>query len=65
MSDFVIEKGVLIKYKGAEDEVVIPDGVTDIGEEAFSKCANLTICASVNSHAHTYAETAGISFNIE
>ena len=88
MSDFIIENGVLIKYKGSEEAVVIPDGVTEIGdrafaccmnlqyvtlpesvtyigEDAFSECENLTICASVNSYAHTYAQTAGIAFNIE
>lgn len=29
--DFVIEDGVLIKYKGSASEVVIPEGVTEIG----------------------------------
>ena len=33
--DFVIEDGVLMEYTGAGGTVVVPDGVTEIGEEAF------------------------------
>ena len=33
---FVIENGVLIKYKGSGGDVTIPDGVTSVGESAFS-----------------------------
>ena len=32
---FEIKDGVLVKYKGFSDDVVIPDGVREIGEEAF------------------------------
>ncbi len=42
MSDFVIEKGVLKKYTGNGEDVVIPDGVTNIGWYAFSECESLT-----------------------
>lgn len=35
-SDFVIQDGVLIKYNGTAKDVVIPDGVTEIGDEAFT-----------------------------
>ena len=31
MSDFVIENGVLKKYTGTDTDVVIPDGITKIG----------------------------------
>ena len=45
-SDFVIENGVLKEYVGPGGEVVIPEGVTSIGPEAFNNrfdnCPNLT-----------------------
>ncbi|EJF39691.1 leucine rich repeat protein [Clostridium sp. MSTE9] len=36
-SDFVIQDGVLMKYNGTAKDVVIPDGVTEIGKEAFTE----------------------------
>ena len=33
--NFIIENNVLIKYKGKEAHVVIPEGITEIAEEAF------------------------------
>ena len=41
-NDFVIENGVLKKYTGSGGAVVIPDGVTNIGQYAFFECASLT-----------------------
>ena len=35
--DFVIENGVLTKYTGPGGDVVIPDGVTEIGDGAFRR----------------------------
>ena len=35
-NDFVIENGVLKKYNGKDKNVVIPEGVREIGESAFS-----------------------------
>lgn len=33
--DFVIENGVLVKYVGSDADVVVPSGVTRIGDNAF------------------------------
>ncbi|MBQ6692055.1 MAG: leucine-rich repeat domain-containing protein, partial [Clostridia bacterium] len=40
-ADFEIRAGELIKYNGAATHVVIPDGVTAIGRNAFSDCRGL------------------------
>lgn len=56
-SDFVIKNGVLMKYVGTDTDVIVPEGVTEIGENAFAKCSfvrSIRIPASVkkvNSHA--------------
>ena len=44
-SDFVIENGVLKEYKGPGGDVIVPDGVTSIGDSAFSFCDSLTSIA--------------------
>lgn len=41
-SDFVIENGVLKKYVGPGGDVTVPEGVTEIGYEAFKYCKSLT-----------------------
>lgn len=41
INDFVINDGVLKKYTGNDVDVVIPDGVTSIGDNAFSHCSSL------------------------
>ena len=41
-NDFVIEAGVLMEYTGPGGDVVIPEGVTSIGNTAFSSCSRLT-----------------------
>ncbi|MCI9369417.1 MAG: leucine-rich repeat domain-containing protein, partial [Lachnospiraceae bacterium] len=43
MDDFVMdENGVLTKYKGNSEKVVVPEGVTSIGDYAFYGCSGLT-----------------------
>ena len=37
-NDFIIENGILTKYTGPGGDVVIPEGVTSIGKEAFRGC---------------------------
>ena len=51
---FKIENGVLVKYteeKGVKD-VVIPDGVTEIGDSAFLGCSSLTSVTIPDSVTH-------------
>ena len=38
---FEIDNGILIKYHGEDDEVIVPDGVIKIGSEAFENNVNL------------------------
>ena len=40
-ADFEIEEEVLVKYKGQQDFVIVPNGVKDIGGFAFSHCSRL------------------------
>ena len=40
-NDFDIQDGVLRKFRGSETSVVIPEGVTEIGEKAFEGCTSL------------------------
>ena len=49
-SDFIIENGVLTKYIGPGGDVIIPEGVTEIGFESFAgskKIKSVTISDSV------------------
>ena len=41
-NDFEIKNGVLMVYNGTGGDVVIPNGVTKIGDKAFYDCSSLT-----------------------
>lgn len=41
VNDFVIKNGVLTKYKCKATEVVIPEGVSEIGDTAFKNAKNI------------------------
>ncbi len=56
-SDFVIENGVLKKYVGPGGGVVVPDGVIEIGENAFSN-KNLIISISIPESVTTIGKMA-------
>ncbi len=40
--DFMIQNGVLTQYNGSGGKVIIPEGVTEIGERVFSNRTDLT-----------------------
>ena len=40
-AEFEIENGVLLKYHGARADVTVPEGVTQIGKDAFHDCWTL------------------------
>ncbi|MBR3358579.1 MAG: leucine-rich repeat domain-containing protein [Solobacterium sp.] len=59
MRDFIINKGILEKYRGSGGNVMIPDNVIGIGESAFCDCETLisvTVPESV-----TYIESYAFS----
>lgn len=35
LPDFIVDDGVLVRYTGSAEDVVVPDGVTAIGDKAF------------------------------
>ena len=41
-SEFIIEDGSLISYRGRSRDIISPDGVTSIGDGAFEDCDYLT-----------------------
>lgn len=41
-SDFIIENGMLKKYRGSQTNVIIPDNVSSISSNAFYGCNSLT-----------------------
>lgn len=39
--NYSIVDGELVSYRGSDKSLVIPDGVTSIGDYAFANCSNL------------------------
>lgn len=66
-SDFVIENGVLVEYQGPGGDVVVPDGVTEIGEAAFfdwegSNVTSVTLPIGVTKiDEHAFYECTGLT----
>lgn len=40
-ADYEIKEGVLVKYRGFDKDIAIPNGVASIGEKAFDYCSSL------------------------
>lgn len=61
-NDFIIENGVLTKYIGKDKDIVIPDCVTEIGEEAFiySNVQNVIIPGSVKKIRRSAFESSNL-----
>ena len=47
LSDFIIKNGVLKKYTGPGGDVVIPEGVTSIGKDAFREGKTEVPCSTL------------------
>ena len=62
-SGFEITGGVLTKYTGPGGDVVIPDGVTEIGEEAFYWCSDAELIVGEGSCAEQYAQENEIPYS--
>ncbi len=61
-NDFEIKNGVLIKYKGNSENVVIPKGVHSIGNYAFYECPSLKNI-TVDSNNPNFCSDKGVLFN--
>ncbi len=48
---FEMENGALLTYSSEDEEVIIPEGVTSIGNFSFEDCPNLAIVAPCGSFA--------------
>ena len=63
-NDFVIKNGVLKKYVGPGGDVVVPDGVTSIGMDAFMNNHNITsiqVSANVSLHPNAFNGCKGMA----
>lgn len=63
-SDFVVKNGVLKKYVGPGGEVVVPDGVTSIGMDAFMNNKTITsvqVSTDVSLHPNAFNGCKGMA----
>ena len=51
----VIKNGILTKYNGSATKLVIPSGVSEIGDEAFNSCSGLTINVRATSKPNSWS----------
>lgn len=42
MGDFIVQSGILTEYVGSGGNMIIPDGLISISDNAFSHCSGLT-----------------------
>ena len=65
MREFEIKNGILEKYNGIRSDVIIPEGVTEIGRRAFESChriTSITIPESVTSIGRmAFCECTGLT----
>ncbi len=59
MNQFEIKDNVLIKYHGKEDYIIIPDGITRIGEYAF--CDRKNLCMGIRQIKGVYIPEGVVS----
>ena len=67
VEDFAIEDGVLVKYNGPGGDVVVPDGVTVIGEKAFQgnrAVTSVTLPYGVTKIAGSRTPLTGSSYSV-
>ena len=55
---------MLRRFSGSSSliSIIIPDSVTEIGENAFAYCPNLTLTVPRNSYAAEYAKANNIPY---
>jgi len=63
--ELIINNGILTGYRGRPVNVIIPESVTRIGDEAFGNCERLTIYGATGSYAKLYAKERKYPFKVK